>query len=66
MMHYLDTNILVYASVNQDDQKLKTSQSLIHELIQKDELTISPLGLQELIFTLSKLKTAKDKISSSF
>ncbi len=55
-MHYLDTNIIVYSVVNQDSGKMEVSQSIIRDLFEKDNLLISPLNLQELIYTLSKLK----------
>jgi len=54
-MHYLDTNILIYSCVNQDSAKMALSQSIVQELFKKDELLLSPLSLQELIFTLFKL-----------
>jgi len=55
-MHYLDTNIIVYSVVNQDPGKMEVSQSIIRDLFENDNLLISPLNLQELIYTLSKLK----------
>jgi len=48
-MHYLDTNILIYSSVNQDPTKMLISQSIVQELFKKDKLLLSPLSLQELI-----------------
>jgi len=55
-MHYLDTNIIIYSIVNQDPGKMEVSQSIILDLFEKNKLLISPLTLQELVFTLSKLK----------
>lgn len=55
-MHYLDTNIIIYSVVNQDSEKMEVSQSIIRDLFEKNQLFISPLNLQELIYTLSKLK----------
>jgi len=55
-MHYLDTNIIVYSVVNQDPGKMEVSQSIIRDLFENDNLLISPLNMQELIYTLSKLK----------
>ena len=63
MMHYLDTNILIYSSVNQDPAKMDLSQSIVQELFDKDKLLLSPLSLQELIFTLFKLRV-HSKITS--
>jgi predicted nucleic acid-binding protein len=61
-MHYLDTNIIVYSVVNQDPGKMEVSQSIIRDLFEKDDLLISPLNLQELIYTLSKLKILKSGV----
>ena len=65
-MHYLDTNVLVYACVNQDPGKMETSQALIRELQNQNNLLLSPLSLQELVFTLSKLKIDKDHIKDNY
>ncbi len=65
-MHYLDTNVIVYSVVNQDPAKMKVSQSIIRELFEKDKLSISPLNLQELIFTLSKLKINIEIIGQTY
>ena len=40
-MRYLDTNILIYASVNQDTVKLTTSQELIRKLEKEGNLLLS-------------------------
>jgi predicted nucleic acid-binding protein len=53
---YLDTNILIYASVNQTIEKMEKSQNLILEAIAENNLIISPLVIQEYVFTLNKLK----------
>ncbi|MBF0235627.1 MAG: type II toxin-antitoxin system VapC family toxin [Desulfamplus sp.] len=65
MMHYLDTNILIYAAVNQIPEKRLRSQSILQSLIEENLLLVSPLSLQELIFTLSKLKVPKLTIEDS-
>ncbi len=65
-MQYLDTNVLIYSIVNQDPEKRLYSQSLIQDLFERDLLLLSPLSIQELIFTLSKLKAAKAKIANAF
>lgn len=54
-MVYLDTNILVYASINQDEAKREISLNLIDSLASSDSLVLSVLSLQELSFTLAKL-----------
>lgn len=66
MMHYLDTNILIYSSVNQDSAKMLISQSIVQELFKKDKLLLSPLSLQELIFTLFKLKVNFEHIEKAY
>jgi predicted nucleic acid-binding protein len=66
MMLYLDTNILVYSLVNQDSDKLLESQALINQSILDYSLILSPLSLQELAFTLAKLKVPKTTIVDSF
>jgi len=65
-MHYLDTNILVYSVINQDPFKMEQSQAIIHDLFAKQSLLLSPLSLQELIFTLSKLKISKADIEKAY
>ena len=65
-MHYLDTNILIYACINQDLKKMENSQRLIKELATSDTLLLSPLSLQEFTFTLSKLNVDKDHIKSNY
>ena len=65
-MHYLDTNIIVYSLVNQDPRKMEVSQSIIRDLFEKDKLLISPLNLQELIYTLSKLKIDMERIEQTY
>jgi predicted nucleic acid-binding protein len=55
-MVYVDTNVLIYISVNQDDEKQDVATKLVRKLIEKNELFLSPLSIQEFIFTLAKLK----------
>ena len=61
-MVYLDTNVLVYASVEQDIEKKKTSLALLKELITKKQLLLSTLTLQEFVFTMAKLKVDNEII----
>ncbi len=63
-MVYLDTNILIYASIQQDEKKQKNSIALIEKLVENNELILSPLVLQEFIFTLSKLKIDSNIINN--
>ncbi len=65
-MHYLDTNIIIYSVVNQDPGKMEVSQSIIRDLFEKNKLLISPLTLQELVFTLSKLKIEIERIKQIY
>ncbi|CAA6810919.1 MAG: Unknown protein [uncultured Sulfurovum sp.] len=53
---FFDTNVLVYAVINQDEEKMKLSQTLIANAIENDTFFISTLVLSEYIFILSKLK----------
>ena len=55
-MVYLDTNVLVYASVEQDIEKKNRSLDLLEKLIGKKQLLLSTLTLQEFVFTMAKLK----------
>ncbi len=61
-MAYVDTNVLIYASVEQDLDKKRTSLSLLKQLIDTKELVLSTLVLQEFVFTLAKLKIDSDII----
>ncbi len=65
-MHYLDTNILIYACINQDYNKMKQSQALIRKLQNRNELLLSPLSLQEFVFTLSKINVPKNHIKNNY
>ena len=55
-MVYLDTNVLVYASLEQDVEKKKISLALLEKLITTKQLLLSALTLQEFVFTMAKLK----------
>ncbi len=61
-MVYLDTNVLIYATIEQDIEKKETSIDVIERLVKNDALILSPLVMQEYIFTLSKLKIDKEII----
>jgi predicted nucleic acid-binding protein len=45
---------------------MEISQSIIRDLFEKNKLLISPLNLQELIFTLSKLKIEIERIEQIY
>jgi predicted nucleic acid-binding protein len=62
-MIYLDTNVLVYSYISPDDQIQIVSGQLIETLISENNLLLSPLVMQELIFVLNKLQLPKPEIS---
>ena len=61
-MVYLDTNVLIYATIEQDIEKKEKSLDVIEYLVKNQELILSPLVMQEFIFTLSKLKVDREII----
>jgi len=61
-MVYLDTNVLIYATIEQDAEKKEKSLDIIEYLVKGKELILSPLVMQEFIFTLSKLKVDREII----
>ena len=61
-MVYLDTNVLIYATIEQDIEKKEKSLDIIEHLVKNQELILSPLVMQEFIFTLSKLKVDREII----
>ena len=64
-MIFFDTNVLVYYTINQDEEKQRRSKKLIEDAIVDGEFFISPLIMTEYIFVLSKLKILdenRDKI----
>jgi predicted nucleic acid-binding protein len=65
-MIYFDTNVLVYASVNQDEKWLALSQLKIENAIIQNQFVISPLVLQEFIYVLSKLKIERAYLCATF
>jgi predicted nucleic acid-binding protein len=63
-MVYVDTNILVYITVNQGEKKRDIAIKLVREIIANGELFLSPLTIQEFIFTLAKLNIDPIQVSS--
>ena len=61
-MIFFDTNVLVYASVNQDERKLQKSQTIIAKAQENEELLLSSLLIQEYVFVLKKLKNEQINI----
>ncbi|MCX6584080.1 MAG: PIN domain-containing protein [Candidatus Aminicenantes bacterium] len=62
-MVYVDTNVLIYISADQGEEKRNTAAKLVRKLIENNELFLSPLTIQEFIFTLAKLKIDLNHIS---
>ena len=62
IMIYIDTNVIIYSYVNPEDSKHITSKHLIEKLMSENNLILSPLNLQELIFVLNKLGMDKKEI----
>ena len=56
---FFDTNVLVYFTINQDNDKFEMAQKRIYEAIKTDTFCISPLVLSEYIFVLSKYKVTQ-------
>jgi len=54
-MIFFDTNLLVYSTVNLDENKQKTSDQLIEAAIKDKSFLVSPLIITEFIFVLTKL-----------
>jgi len=59
-MIYFDTNVLVYATIEQDTKKYEISNKKIKNAILKEKFCISSLVFSEYIFVLSKLKIIND------
>jgi len=55
MMQFFDTNVLIYAIINQIPEYRISSTRLIEASIIQETLLVSPLVLSELIFSLNKL-----------
>ncbi|OHX37138.1 hypothetical protein BJL95_20920 [Methylomonas sp. LWB] len=55
-MIFFDTNILIYASINQDSARQQIADERILSALKNNKITISPLVFTEYIFVLSKLK----------
>ena len=56
IMIFFDTNVLVYATINQGDEKLALAEQVIEDAIMHNHFLVSPLVISEYIFILSKLK----------
>jgi predicted nucleic acid-binding protein len=52
---FFDINLLIYSTVNLDDDKQKTSDRLIEAAIKEKNFLVSPLIIIEFIFVLTKL-----------
>lgn len=66
-MQYYDTNVLIYFMYQfQDDTKHKTSKDLISKAIASNEFLISPLVIQEFIYSSSRIDKSKELINKGF
>lgn len=64
-MTFFDTNLLVYSTVNLDQDKQDASDRLIEKAIKEKRFSISPLILSELVFVLAKLKIDKTLVEGA-
>ena len=64
-MLFFDTNVIVYSIVNLDEEKLNISQQLVNNALEENSILISPLILQEMIFTLGKLGVEAELIEEN-
>ncbi|NWF65888.1 MAG: type II toxin-antitoxin system VapC family toxin [Campylobacterales bacterium] len=55
-MIFFDTNMLIYFSINQIEDRQKRSMEIVEKAIAEDRFFISPLVFSEFIFVLSKIK----------
>jgi len=62
IMIYIDTNIIIYSYFNPGDSKHIISKQIIEELMSENNLILSPLTLQELIFVFNKLGMDKREL----
>jgi len=63
---FFDTNVLVYFTINQDQEKWELAKNYIYKALEEEVFCISPMVLSEYIFILSKYKIQKqhqDKIT---
>jgi predicted nucleic acid-binding protein len=65
-MIYFDTNILIYTIMSQGEKEMDLSMKLIQDAKKKDKFLISTLSIQELIYSLTKLKAPLDVLEESF
>lgn len=64
-MLFFDANVVVYSIVNLDEDKLKISQELVNNALEENSILISPLVLQEVIYTLGKLSVEPEVIDEN-
>jgi len=53
---FFDTNVLIYFTINQDEEKFDIAEKMIYKAIEEDTFFISPMVLSEYIFVLGKYK----------
>ena len=59
--NFFHPQLLTITLVNLDEEKLKISQRLVNEALDENSILISPIILQEMIFTLGKLRVEPGK-----
>ena len=63
---FFDTNVLIYFTINQVQDKWELAKKYIYEALDEEKFFISPMVLSEYIFILSKYKVQKqhqDKVT---
>lgn len=65
-MNYFDTDVLIHFIINQDQVKQKTATELLERNIFEQNITLSWLSLQEMLFVLAKLKVEQEIIDKNF
>jgi predicted nucleic acid-binding protein len=63
---YFDTDVLINFIVIQDEKKHIESQDIVFEALKSDELCLSFLTLQEMLYVLQKLGVKKDVIHTNY
>ena len=66
MLKYFDTNIFIYSFLNQGIEKQESSTNIIENAILNNEMVISILVLQEMVYALSKNKIDRSIIKEYY
>ena len=65
-MIYIDTDVLVHAYVVQDSQKNRQANEVIEQVNKNDNVVISTLSIQEMLFVLEKLDVSDKEIEIAY